>query len=129
MRVSTRQVGNKTGVRPWPCPLQNRLSGGHCTRCWGQNNYPQSWGTRPGLSRPKYHRGTCFSVDQAFRGDRPRMAGEVRTDCGVSHADRARLAVSSVIQRQVRLYLLTHDEQLLENKGLTASPTAAVVLA
>src|SRR5262249_23847592 len=47
MRVPTRQVGNKKGVRPWPFPLQNRLSWGHCTRFWGQNNYPQRSGTRP----------------------------------------------------------------------------------
>ena len=39
------------------------------------------------------------------------------------------LLVYSVIQRQVRLYLLTHNEQLPGNKGLTAIPTAAVVLA
>jgi len=39
------------------------------------------------------------------------------------------LLVYSVIQRQVRLYLLPHDEQLPGNKGLTAIPTAAVVLA
>jgi hypothetical protein len=39
------------------------------------------------------------------------------------------LLVSSVIQRQVRLYLHTHDQQLPGNKGLTATPTAAVVLA
>jgi transposase len=39
------------------------------------------------------------------------------------------LLVYSVIQRQVRLYLLTHDQQLPGNKGLTATPTAAVVLA
>jgi hypothetical protein len=37
--------------------------------------------------------------------------------------------VSSVIQRQVRLYLRTHDQQLPGNKGLTAIPTAAVGLA
>src|SRR5262245_23571753 len=37
--------------------------------------------------------------------------------------------VSSVLQRQVRLYLRTHDQQLPGNKGLTAPPTAAVVLA
>jgi hypothetical protein len=35
------------------------------------------------------------------------------------------LLVSSVIQRQVRLYLRTHDQQLPGNKGLTATPTAA----
>jgi hypothetical protein len=34
-----------------------------------------------------------------------------------------------VIQRQVRLYLRAHDQQLPGNKGLTAIPTAAVVLA
>src|SRR5262249_37671971 len=39
------------------------------------------------------------------------------------------LLVSSVIQRQVRLYLRTHDQQLPANKGLTATPTAVVVLA
>jgi len=38
------------------------------------------------------------------------------------------LLVYSVIQRQVRLYLHTHDQQLPGNKGLTATPTAAVVL-
>jgi hypothetical protein len=39
------------------------------------------------------------------------------------------LLVSRIIQRQVRLYLLTHAQQLPGNKGLTATPTAAVVLA
>src|SRR5262245_16225662 len=39
------------------------------------------------------------------------------------------LLVSSVIQRQVRLYLRMHDQQLPGNKGLTAIPTAAVLLA
>ena len=39
------------------------------------------------------------------------------------------LLVYSVIQRQVRLYLRTHDHQLPGNKGMTATPTAAVVLA
>jgi hypothetical protein len=39
------------------------------------------------------------------------------------------LLVSSVIQRQVRLYLRTHAQQLPGNKGLTSTPTAAVVLA
>jgi hypothetical protein len=35
----------------------------------------------------------------------------------------------AVIQRQVRLYLRTHEQQLPGNKGETATPTAAVVLA
>jgi transposase len=39
------------------------------------------------------------------------------------------LLVYSVIQRQVRRYLRTHDQQLPGNKGMTATPTAAVVLA
>ena len=39
------------------------------------------------------------------------------------------LLVYSVIQRQVRLSLRTHDQQLPGNKGLIATPTAAVVLA
>ena len=38
------------------------------------------------------------------------------------------LLVYSIIQRQVRLYLHTHDQQIPGNKGLTAIPTAAVVL-
>jgi hypothetical protein len=39
------------------------------------------------------------------------------------------LLVYSLIQRQVRLYLQTHDQQLPGNKGMTATPTAAVMLA
>ena len=39
------------------------------------------------------------------------------------------LLVYRVIQRQVRLHLRTHDQQLPGNKGLTAIPTAAVVVA
>jgi transposase len=39
------------------------------------------------------------------------------------------LLVYSIIQRQVRLYLLLHEQQLPGNKGATATPTAAVVLA
>jgi hypothetical protein len=38
------------------------------------------------------------------------------------------LLVPSVMQRQVRLYLRTHDQQLSGNTGLTATPTAVVVL-
>src|SRR5499433_129523 len=38
------------------------------------------------------------------------------------------LLVYSIIQRQVRLYLRIHDRQVPGNKGLTAIPTAAVVL-
>jgi transposase len=39
------------------------------------------------------------------------------------------LLVYNIIQRQVRLYLRTHDQQIPGNKGTTATPTAAVVLA
>lgn len=39
------------------------------------------------------------------------------------------LLVYSIIQRQVRLYLRTQDQQIPGNKGATATPTAAVVLA
>jgi transposase len=38
------------------------------------------------------------------------------------------LLVYSLIQRQVRLYLGTHNQQLPGNKGETATPTATVVL-
>src|SRR5262249_41195276 len=37
--------------------------------------------------------------------------------------------INSIIQRQVRLYLRAHDQQIPGNKGATATPTAAVVLA
>ena len=37
------------------------------------------------------------------------------------------LLVYSLIQRQVRLYLHTHDQQIPGNKGLTATPTAVVL--
>ena len=39
------------------------------------------------------------------------------------------LLVYSLIQRQVRLYLCSQDQQVPGNKGATATPTAAVVLA
>jgi hypothetical protein len=39
------------------------------------------------------------------------------------------LLVYTVIQRQVRLYLRDHDQQVPGNKGLTATPTAAAVFA
>ena len=39
------------------------------------------------------------------------------------------LLVYSIIQRQVRLYLQTHDQQVPGNKGATATPPAAVVVA
>src|SRR5215831_20235460 len=39
------------------------------------------------------------------------------------------LLVYSVIQRQVRLSLRTHDQQLPGNQGMPATPTAAVVVA
>ena len=38
------------------------------------------------------------------------------------------LLVYSIIQRQVRLYLRAHDQQIPGNKGATATPTATVVL-
>jgi hypothetical protein len=37
------------------------------------------------------------------------------------------LLVYAVIQRQVRLYLRTHDQQMPGNNGEMAIPTAAVV--
>ncbi|HSX80504.1 MAG TPA: hypothetical protein VLQ80_18285, partial [Candidatus Saccharimonadia bacterium] len=46
----------------------------------------------PGLSGAEHDRGTCFSLEQESRGDRPRVAGEACTDGGISHADGAGLA-------------------------------------
>jgi hypothetical protein len=42
---------------------------------------------------------------------------------------RMGLLVYRVIQRQVRLHLRTHAQQLPGNQGMTATPTATVVLA
>jgi hypothetical protein len=39
------------------------------------------------------------------------------------------LPVYNIIQRQVRLYLHTHNQQVPGNRGPTATPTAAVVFA
>src|SRR2546428_2233437 len=39
------------------------------------------------------------------------------------------LLVYTVIQRQVRLYLRTHDQQIPRNKGMTATPNAATGVA
>ena len=39
------------------------------------------------------------------------------------------LLVSSILQRQVRLYLRSQDQQVPGNQGATATPTAAVGLA
>jgi len=61
------------------------------------------------------------------RGDQPRVAGETRTDRSVSNADGLGLLVYSIIQRPVRLYLCTHEQQLPGNKGASATPTAVVV--
>jgi hypothetical protein len=41
----------------------------------------------------------------------------------------SRRTLGVCLERQVRLYLLIHDQQLPGNKGTTAIPTAAVVLA
>src|SRR6266446_7886464 len=109
MRVPTRQVGNKKGVRSWSCPLQNRLSWGHFTRFWGQNNYPQWSGTRPGLpldvliTRP---RQTVRTRDNMSAHERITMAF-VRLSPGMSKTtsfirDGTRLA-SSVWQCRLKL--------------------------
>jgi hypothetical protein len=68
-------------------------------------------------------------LDQESRGDCSRMAGEARTDCGVSHADRARLVVYSVIQRQARDFARATG-QLAKTDALAAralAPCADVI--
>ena len=86
-------------------------------------------GASPSLSRPKYHRGTWVSLDQESRGLAPVWLEKPERIAALAMLTVLGLLVSSVIQRQVRLYLRTHDQQLPGNKGLTATPTAAVVLA
>jgi transposase len=75
------------------------------------------------------------SVEPGFRWIKnPAAIGPVWLEKPEQIAALAMLTVVSllmytVIQRQVRLYLRTHDQQLPGNKGETATPTAAVVLA
>src|SRR5215510_2844352 len=63
------------------CPGHDGAYGGVC-RC----------GDSPGLSGTEHDSRTWLSLDQESRGDRPRVAGEARTDCRVSDADGAGLA-------------------------------------
>lgn len=83
----------------------------------------------PSLSGPKYHGRAGVALDQEPRGDRSRMAGKARTDRGMGHAHGAGLAG---LQRHPALgpaVPACQARQLPGNKGLTATPTAAVVLA
>src|SRR5436853_496058 len=60
------------------------------------------------------------------------MKGAGRDGGAASHTPGAIMPstiVYTVIQRQVRLYLREHDRQIPGNKGLTDTPTAAVVFA
>jgi hypothetical protein len=68
-------------------------------------------------------------VDQEPGGSHPGVAGETRADCRVGYVDGHGIARICLIQRQVRLYLQSHAQQVPGNKGETATPTAAVVFA
>ena len=75
------------------------------------------------------------SVEPGFRGIKnPAAISPVWLEKPARMAAVAMLTVVSllvytVIQRQVRLYLRTHEPPLPGNKGETATPTAAVILA
>ena len=70
-----------------------------------------------------------FRLDQESRRYQPGVAGETRTDCALAMLTVVGLLVYAVIQRQVPLYFREHDRHIPGNKGLTATPTAAVVFA
>jgi hypothetical protein len=83
----------------------------------------------PGLSGAKYHGGTWLSLDQDPAAIAPVWLEKPERIAALAMLTVLGLLVYSIIQRQVRLYLLTHDQQVPGNKGATATPTAAVVLA
>jgi len=94
MRVPTRQVGNKKGVRPWPCPLQNRLNWGHFTRFSGRDNYPQRRGTRPN-SLTKAPLKPMISLTPLARRAKRRMVGRGPWDAGSRRPNGGRLYTDS----------------------------------
>ena len=90
----------------------------------GERGGRRGWRDSSGLSRPK-----C-TVEPGFRWIKhPAAIGPVWLEKPERIAALAMLTVLgllvyNVIQRQVRLYLLTHDEQLPGNKGLTGHPNS-----
>src|SRR5512132_724616 len=76
-----------------------------------------------------YHRGTRLSLDQESCSDQSGVAGETRTDCRLGHAHRGGLTgvqPHPVTGPSVSPY---SRPTAPGNKGPTAIPTAAVVLA
>ena len=79
----------------------------------------------PGLSGATYHRGQAknpAAISPVWLEKPERMAA-------LAMLTVAGLLVYAVIQRQVRLYLRDHHQQVPGHKGPTATPTAAVVFA
>ena len=97
--------------------MRKRTMGG---RCWPQRSTPQPVRMRR-FSRPIKTKNPAAIAPVWLETPERIAAIAMLTVLG--------LLVYSVIQRQVRLYLRTHDQQLPGNKGMTATPTAAVVLA
>ena len=121
--------GYRLAVEVEGLPTLKRTMGGPC--------WPRPCARRP-VRMPRFSRPIKTKIppwNLAFAGSRtPRRSAP----CGWRNPNGLRpwrcsrssgLLVYSIIQRQVRLYLRTHDQQLPGNKGMTATPTAAVVLA
>ena len=81
------------------------------------------------LSNPQDHCRTRLSLAQNPAASAPVWLEKPARIAAFAMLTVLGLLVYSVIQRQVRLSLRMHDQQLPGNKGLTATPTAAVVLA
>jgi hypothetical protein len=94
-----------------------------------KRGYLSGCGDSPGLSGATHHRRTGLSLDQESRGDQPGGLEKPERIAALAMLTVVGLLVYSIIQRQVRLSLHTHDQQVPGNKGTTATPTAAVVLA
>ena len=113
--------------RPWFPPRRRTggLSGDH----GGARGVYGSTRVAPGVSGATYHGGTWLSLDQNPAAISPVWLEKPARIAALAMLTVVGLLVYAVIQRQVRLYLRDHNQQIPGNKGPTATPTAAVVFA
>ena len=95
----------------------------------GQRGGLYGCGGAAGLSGATHQRGTGLRWIKNPAAISPVWLEKPERIAALAMLTVVSLLVYTVIQRQVRLYLRTHAQQLPGNKGETATPTAAVVLA
>ena len=76
---------------------------------------------KPGIKLPLTDEAPLFTTKSDGMWEKPERVAALAMLTVVG------LLVYAVIQRQVRLYLREHDQQVPGNKGPTSTPTAAVV--